>query len=70
MGIAEQNLMGVAAGLATVGFIPFISTFAVFAVKRALDQVRVVVAQPGLNVKITGGYSACSPARPARPIRP
>ena len=57
MGIAEQNLMGVAAGLATVGFIPFISTFAVFAVKRALDQVRVVVAQPGLNVKITGGYS-------------
>lgn len=57
MGIAEQNLMGVAAGLATVGFIPFISTFAVFAVKRSLDQVRVVVAQPGLNVKITGGYS-------------
>jgi transketolase len=57
MGIAEQNLMGVAAGLATVGFIPFISTFAVFAVKRALDQVRVVIAQPSLNVKITGGYS-------------
>lgn len=57
MGIAEQNMMGVAAGLATVGFIPFISTFAAFAVKRALDQVRVVIAQPGLNVKITGGYS-------------
>ena len=36
---------------------PFISTFAVFAVKRALDQMRVVIAQPSLNVKITGGYS-------------
>jgi len=57
MGIAEQNLMGVAAGLATVGFIPFISTFAAFAVKRAADQVRVVVAQPHLNVKICGGYT-------------
>jgi transketolase len=57
MGIAEQNMAGVAAGLATVGFIPFISTFAAFAVKRAADQVRVVIAQPGLNVKITGGYS-------------
>jgi transketolase len=57
MGIAEQNLMGAAAGLATLGFIPFISTFAAFAVKRAADQVRIVVAQPNLNVKITGGYS-------------
>ncbi len=57
MGIAEQNLMGVAAGLATVGFIPFISTFAAFAVKRAADQTRIVVAQPGLNVKICGGYT-------------
>jgi transketolase len=57
MGIAEQNMMGVAAGLATLGFIPFISTFAAFAVKRAADQVRVVVAQPHLNVKITGAYS-------------
>ncbi len=57
MGIAEQNLMGVAAGLATLGFIPFISTFAAFAVKRAADQVRVVVAQPRLNVKICGAYT-------------
>ncbi len=57
MGIAEQNMMGAAAGLATLGFIPFISTFAAFAVKRAADQVRVVIAQPNLNVKITGGYS-------------
>lgn len=57
MGIAEQNMLGVAAGLATLGFIPFISTFVVFAVERALDQVRVLVAQPGLPVKITAGYS-------------
>lgn len=57
MGIAEQNMMGVAAGLATMGFVPFISTFAAFAANRDLDQVRVVVAQPSLNVKITGAYS-------------
>lgn len=57
MGIAEQNMMGVAAGLATVGFVPFVSTFVVFAVKRALDPVRVLIAQPHLNVKITAGYA-------------
>ncbi len=57
MGIAEQNMMGVAAGLATLGFVPFISTFAAFAAHRDLDQVRVVVAQPGLHVIITGAYS-------------
>jgi transketolase len=57
MGIAEQNMVGVAAGLATLDFIPFVSTFAVFAVKRVADQVRVVVAQPKLNVKITGAYT-------------
>lgn len=57
MGIAEQNMLGVAAGLATMGFIPFISTFVSFAVIRPLDQVRVLIAQPGLNVKITAGYA-------------
>jgi transketolase len=57
MGIAEQNLLGAAAGMATVGFIPFVSTFACFAVARALDSIRVLIAQPKLNVKITGGYS-------------
>src|SRR5664279_809925 len=57
MGIAEQNMVGVAAGLATQGFIPIVNTFACFAVYRALDQVRVLVAQPHLNVKIVGGYS-------------
>ncbi len=57
MGIAEQNLLGAAAGMATLGLIPFVSTFACFAVARALDSVRVLIAQPELNVKITGGYA-------------
>ncbi len=57
MGIAEQNMLGVAAGLASVGFIPFISTFVSFAVVRPLDQIRVLIAQTGMNVKITGGYA-------------
>ena len=57
MGIAEQNMMGVAAGLATVGFVPWLSSFAAFLAKRDLDQLRVVVAQPNLNVKLGGGYS-------------
>ena len=57
MGIAEQNLIGVAAGMATVGLVPWVSTFAAFLAKRALDQIRVVVAQPGLNVKLCGGYT-------------
>src|SRR5438105_14582712 len=63
MGIAEQNLMGVAAGLATVGFIPWLSSFAVFLVNRDLDQLRMVVAQPNLNVKIGAGYSGLFTAR-------
>ena len=57
MGIAEQNMMGVAAGMATCGLIPWISSFACFVVNRDLDQLRVVVAQPGLNVKIGGAYA-------------
>jgi transketolase len=57
MGIAEQNMLGVAAGLATMGLVPFISTFVAFAVVRPLDQVRVLIAQPRLNVKITAGYA-------------
>ena len=57
MGIAEQNLLGAAAGMASVGLIPFVSTFACFAVARALDSIRVLIAQPNLPVKITGGYA-------------
>ncbi len=57
MGIAEQNMIGVAAGLATLGFVPWCVSFAAFIANRDLDQVRVVVAQPRLNVKLAGAYS-------------
>ena len=57
MGIAEQNLLGVAAGMATCGFVPWISTFTAFLTSRAHDQIRVVIAQPHLNVKLCGSYS-------------
>ena len=56
MGIAEQNMVGVAAGLATMGLVPFVSTFVAFAVVRPLDQVRVLIAQPSANVKLTPSY--------------
>lgn len=57
MGIAEQNMVGVAAGLATLGFVPWLSSFAVFFSHRAVDQVRMVVAQAHANVKIAAAYS-------------
>jgi transketolase len=57
MGIAEQNMMGVAAGLALMGKIPYVTTFAVFATKRVCDQVTISVAYPNLNVKIIGAYT-------------
>ena len=57
MGIAEQNMMGVAAGMAsTQKIIPFAVTFAVFATKRACDQVSISIAYPKLNVKVVGSY--------------
>ena len=52
VGIAEQNMIGIAAGLAASGKIPFASTFAVFAPGRCFDQIRVAVAQGKNNVKI------------------
>lgn len=52
VGIAEQNLMGISAGLATCGKVPFASTFAVFAAGRAYDQIRNSICYPNLNVKI------------------
>ncbi len=57
MGIAEQNMFGVAAGMTTLGLIPFVSSFACFVAKRALDQIRMVIAQPRLNVKMIGAYT-------------
>src|SRR5262249_10653782 len=53
----EQEIGAMAAGLATVGFQPYVTTFSCFAVARALDSVRVLIAQPRLDVKIIGGYA-------------
>ena len=60
-GIAEQNMVGIAAGLAASGKVPFASTFAVFVPGRCFDQIRMSVAQSKLNVKLVathGGISA------------
>lgn len=57
MGIAEQNLMGVSAGLAAAGKLPFASTFAVFATGRAYDQIRNSICYPRLNVKIAATHA-------------
>lgn len=57
IGIAEQNLMGVAAGLAAAGKIPFASTFAIFATGRAFEQVRNAICYPKLNVKIAATHA-------------
>lgn len=56
-GIAEQNMIGVAAGLATTGKIPFASTFAVFGAGRAYEQIRNSVCYPNLNVKVAVTHS-------------
>ena len=57
VGIAEQNLMGIAAGLSLGGKIPFASTFAVFATGRAWEQIRQSICYPGLNVKIVASHA-------------
>ncbi len=57
VGIAEQNMTGIAAGLALMGRIPFTSTFAVFNSRRACDQVAMSIAHTRLPVKLIGAYS-------------
>ena len=57
VGISEQNLMGIAAGLSTFGKIPYVSTFAMFAAGRAYDQIRNSIAYPNLNVKICATHA-------------
>lgn len=56
-GIAEQNMMGIAAGLAAAGKIPFASTFAMFAAGRAYEQIRNSICYPKLNVKIAATHA-------------
>lgn len=60
MGIAEQSMMGTAAGLATCGMIPICSTFSVFASLRSGEQIRTSVAYPRLNVKVVTTHSGLS----------
>jgi transketolase len=55
-GIAEANMVGMAAGLAAGGMIPFVSTFAVFAAGRAFEQIRQSVAYPRMNVKVVATH--------------
>ena len=57
IGIAEADMIGTAAGLATCGKIPFASSFAMFAVGRAFEQVRNSIAYPNLNVKIAATHA-------------
>ncbi|MCS6790396.1 MAG: transketolase family protein [Bacteroidia bacterium] len=56
-GVAEANMIGVAAGLATAGFIPFVGTFASFAVGRGYDQIRQSICYSGKNVKIAASHA-------------
>lgn len=60
VGIAEQNMCGIAAGLAAMGKIPFFATYGAFASCRAADQIRVTVAYSNLNVKIAGAHGGIS----------
>ena len=60
MGIAEANMMGVAAGLAVSGKIPFASSFAMFSTGRAFEQIRNSIAYPHLNVKICASHAGLS----------
>lgn len=61
VGIAEQNAAGVAAGLATIDKIPFVSTYAVFGSMRMLEQVRTSICYPNLNVKIACSHGGLTP---------
>lgn len=60
IGIAEQNMLGIAAGFALNGMKPFVNSFAVFLTGRAYDQIRQVIAYPALNVKIAGSSAGLS----------
>jgi transketolase len=57
MGIAEQNFVGVAVGLASLGYVPWLSSFTVFFTHRAIDPIRMLVAQTHANVKIGAAYA-------------
>jgi transketolase len=60
MGISEQDMLSTAAGMATCGIIPYVSTFAIFAAGRAYDQIRNSICYPKLNVKICATHAGIS----------
>lgn len=60
VGIAEANMLGMAAGMATAGYIPFVHAFAMFCAGRGYEQIRNSIAYPGLNVKIVGTHAGLS----------
>lgn len=62
VGISEQNACGMAAGLATTGKIPFVSTYAVFGSMRMVEQIRQEICYPNLNVKIACSHGGLTPA--------
>jgi len=57
VGVAEQNMLGMAAGLAVAGWIPFVSTYSVFAAGRPWEQIRTTICYSSLNVKIGGSHA-------------
>ena len=63
-GIAEANMAGIAAGLSTCGYVPFMSSFAMFAAGRAFEQIRNSIGYPHLNVKIGATHAgiSCNPS--------
>jgi len=62
LGISEQDIIGTAAGLASAGKIPLVSTYAIFLAGRAWEQIRNSVARDGLNVKMIATHSGISPS--------
>ncbi len=60
VGVAEQNTIGIASGLATTGLVPFTIGFAIFLTLRACEQIRTDVCYAGSNVKVVGGYAGLS----------
>src|SRR5438046_9902594 len=63
VGIAEANMMGIAAGLALAGKIPFVTTYAAFVPGKCLDQIRNAIAYPNLNVKIVSSHGGLTVGR-------
>ena len=66
MGMAEQVMLGAAAGMAEAGLVPFASTYSVFATRRAYDFLCLDIAEPGLNVNVVGALPGPDDRRPVR----